>query len=489
MQIIASKKFEPQAVSVIVVKGGKKIIGHPFYKNLSDEDKLLLNRFLEKTPVAEPGSHIVFLPSGIQVVLFGIGDPAKFTARKAVLAIRRLTATAKREKIKILLVDLADFAAKGASDLEYLAETLALQSEVANFEYTHYKTPPKEGWNRVEKIVVFGGEKRVQKALARGQVIGEEINRTRELANTPGGDMAPQTLAEAAVSTGKRCGIKVSVMDEKKIRELGMGGLTAVGKGSINPPRFIMMEYMKGSKKEKPVVLVGKGITFDSGGLNLKPSQNIYEMHLDMSGGAAVIHILAALARLKAKKNVVGLIAAAENMPSGSSYRPGDVVKTLNGKTIEIMDTDAEGRVVLADALEYAKKYDPRLVVDIATLTGAAEVALGKKASALFATDLNLEKLFREAGERAFDFVWPLPLWEEYEDEVKATFGDWANVGKSRREAGAIIAAVFLWQFIKPFPWVHLDIAPRMTPSDSEFLAKGAAGTPVNLLVHLLEKY
>jgi len=249
---------------------------------------------------------------------------------------------------------------------------------------------------------------------------------------------------------------------------------------------------MKGSKTEHPVVLVGKGVTFDTGGLNLKPSQHIYEMHMDMSGGAAVIHAIRAAARLKLKKNIVGLIPAVENMPSGSSYRPGDVLKTMSGKTIEVMDTDAEGRVILADALEYAKKYDPSLVVDVATLTGAAVVALGQRYSALFTADKKLEDTFRRVGEETGDPVWPLPLMADYEEEIKGTFGDWANIGKSRY-GGAITAAVFLWQFTKDssgksYPWVHLDIAPRMTAIEGEFLAKGAAGAPVRLLARILEE-
>jgi leucyl aminopeptidase len=209
---------------------------------------------------------------------------------------------------------------------------------------------------------------------------------------------------------------------------------------------------------------------------------------MDMSGGAAVIHALALAARLKLKKNIVGLVPAVENMPSGSSYRPGDVLKSMSGKTIEVLNTDAEGRIILADALTYAKRYNPRLVVDVATLTGAAVVALGERASALFTRDPKLEAKFREWGELSGDFVWPLPLWEEYEQEIKGTFGDWANVG-STRWGGAITAAVFLAQFAEGYPWVHLDIAPRMTALPDEYLSKGAAGAPVRLLIRMLEEF
>jgi leucyl aminopeptidase len=275
---------------------------------------------------------------------------------------------------------------------------------------------------------------------------------------------------------------------------LGMGGVLGVGQGSDSPPRFIILEYMNGAKNEKPIILIGKGVTFDSGGLNLKPSDGIYEMHMDMSGGAAVIHTLIAAARLKLKKNIIALVPAVENMPSGNSYRPADVLRTINGKTIEVLNTDAEGRVILADALEYAKQYKPALVVDVATLTGAAIVALGLFYTGLFTPDKTLEEKFRKLGEETWDPVWPLPLGAEYEDGIRGIFGDWANSGKKGQGGGATTGAMFLYQFTKDkkgkqeYPWVHLDIAPRMTATDSEFLAKGAAGASLRLLVRMLEE-
>ena len=209
---------------------------------------------------------------------------------------------------------------------------------------------------------------------------------------------------------------------------------------------------------------------------------------MDMSGGAAVIHAIAAIATLKIKKNVIGLIPAVENMPSGTSFRPGDILKSMSGKTIEVLNTDAEGRIILADALTYAKKYNPRMVVDVATLTGAALVAVGQKASALFSKDENLIKLFRNLGEETGEYVWPLPLWDEFEDDIKGTFGDIINTGKTRY-AGATLGAIFLYQFAKDYPWVHLDIAPRMTSTEGEYLAKGSVGAPIRLLVKLIEQY
>jgi leucyl aminopeptidase len=360
---------------------------------------------------------------------------------------------------------------------------------MADFEFVKYKTPPAEGFTfikEIEAVVAKLPQSDIAEGIRRGIIIGEETNACRALSNMPGGDMTPQLLARHAVREADRVGIKATVLDEKKMKTLGMGGILGVGQGSNEPPRFIILEYMKGAKAEKPIVLVGKGVTFDTGGLNLKPGNHIYEMHMDMSGGAAVIHTLIAAARLKLKKNIVALVPAAENMPSGSSYRPGDVLRTMNGKTIEVLNTDAEGRVILADALEYAKRYHPALVVDVATLTGASMVALGSRYSGIFTMDKKLEDKFRTTGEAVNDPVWPLPLGLEDEEDVKGVFADWSNAGKPGA-AGATTGAAFLWQFIKGYPWVHLDIAPRMTAMENEYLAKGAVGTPVRLLARLLE--
>lgn len=298
--------------------------------------------------------------------------------------------------------------------------------------------------------------------------------------------MTPKLLAEAAKNAAKGTKVNVKILGKKEMEVLKMGGVLGVAQGSEHEPQFIIMEYKMGGK-EAPTVLVGKGVTFDTGGLNLKSSDHIYEMHMDMSGGAAVIHTIILAAKLGLKKNIIALVPAVENMPSGSSYRPGDILKSMSGKTIEVMDTDAEGRIILADALTYAEKYNPKLVVDVATLTGAAMVALGERASALFTKDERLEKTFRELGEESGEYVWPLPLWEEYEDDIRGTFGDWANLGKTRY-GGSITAATFLAQFAGKYPWVHLDIAPRMTSIEGEYLAKGAAGAPIRLLIKLLER-
>lgn len=485
------------AVLVLLVKEGQSLVSHPFSKSLGKGDREYLSNFEKKVLLKAGFADFIIAPSKTGFLLVMIAGKEKFNHRKAVLVARQIIASARLFRIKHLAVNFEDFVTKTTSgERGILAQVLATQFEIANFEFTAHKTPPKEGWFLMETVSVVSPkiDSAVEHGLKEGKVIGEEINKARVLSNMSGGDMTPKKLAEAARKSGRESGFRVRVLDEKKMRQLKMGAVLGVAQGSKEKPYFIIMEYLRGKKNEKPVVIAGKGVTFDTGGLNIKGEDYMYEMHMDMSGGAATIHILAALARLGVRENIVGLVPAVENMPSGSSYRPGDLLKTMSGKTIEVLNTDAEGRVILADALEYAKRFRPRLVIDVATLTGAAMVALGQRASALFSTDPGVEKKLCEAGEETHDFVWPLPLWEEYEEEIKGTFGDVSNTGKTRY-GGAIKGAVFLWQFIKDpnkseqIPWVHLDIAPRMTSIEGEFLAKGATGASIALLTHFLKDF
>jgi leucyl aminopeptidase len=251
------------------------------------------------------------------------------------------------------------------------------------------------------------------------------------------------------------------------------------------------MEYR--GAKGAPIVLAGKGVTFDSGGLNLKPSSSIYEMHMDMSGAAAVMHTVALAARLKLKKHLIALLPSVENMPGNSAYRPGDVLKSLSGKTIEVLDTDAEGRLILADALTYAKRFSPSVVIDVATLTGAVVSALGLYASGLLTREDALAEKLLVAAEESGDYAWRLPLWDEYEERVKGEFADIKNVpgGSTSRYGGAIDGGMFLWQFAKELscPWAHIDMASRMTAAPGDELAKGAAGAPVRLLLRFIEQW
>lgn len=440
--------------------------------------------------VSSAADEVTRNETGETEILLSVPDANAMTRRKYILLLRRMIALAKSNRIRRCLLETHEFCFPSLtlSDEEY-GEIISTQSEMANFQFVEFLTKPPEGFPFVGDIIFTGASSRFQKGCKRGATIGEEVNACRRLANLPGGEVTPETLAFEAKRIAAQRGMRVKILEEREMRKCGMGGIVGVGKGSAIPPKLILLEY-RGAKdvRESPIVFVGKGVTFDTGGINLKPSDAILGMNMDMSGGAAVLHALSLSARLGVRKNLVALIPAVENMPSGSSYRPGDVLRSMSGKTIEVLNTDAEGRIILADALHYAKRYHPRLVVDVATLTGAALVALGERASAIFTRDAELEKGIRELGELSGDFVWPLPLWEEYDEEIRGTFGDVANIGRTKW-GGAITAAAFLAQFAIGYRWVHIDMAPRMTAVEGEYLAKGAAGAPVRLLLKIAEAY
>jgi leucyl aminopeptidase len=429
----------------------------------------------------------------------GAGKFSEMNLRKFMILCRAIVNAAKQNKSKKIAIqwdatpelftNLKDVSAEECSSIA------AQNFEMANFEFTQFKTEPKEGWNVVEEILICGATlESIQSAAKRGQIIGEAVNACRALANTPGGDMSPRQLAQAAKDAVKGLEqVTIETLGEAELQKLGMGALLGVGSGSSEETTFTIMEYKGGAAGEKPIVLAGKGITFDSGGLNLKPSAHIYEMHMDMSGAASVIHAVALAAKLGVQKNVIGLIPAAENMPGNNAMRPGDVLKSLSGKTIEVLNTDAEGRLALSDALTYAKRFEPSVVIDVATLTGAALVALGLYASAVLTKEDSLAKQLCELGERSGDYLWPLPLWDEYEPMIKGDFADVTNSSNAPggRYGGTIEGGMFLWQFAKELdcPWAHLDIAPRMTSAPGDELAKGAAGAPVRLLLAFIESW
>jgi len=303
------------------------------------------------------------------------------------------------------------------------------------------------------------------------------MNLTRDLGNLPANVCTPTYLAERAQALAKELGFGCQVLDRPQLEELKMGSFLSVTAGSEEPPKFIVLEYNGAGKKQKPQVLVGKGITFDTGGISLKPGQDMDHMKFDMCGAASVIGTFRAIAELKAKINLVGLIAACENMPSGRATKPGDIVRSMSGQTIEVLNTDAEGRLILCDALTYAERFEPAAVVDIATLTGAMVIALGHIACGVFSNNESLARALVAAGEEAFDRAWQMPLWEDYHDGLNSNFADFANIGN--RAAGSVTAACFLSKFTKKYDWAHLDIAGVAWKEGKE---KGATGRPVPLL-------
>jgi leucyl aminopeptidase len=365
---------------------------------------------------------------------------------------------------------------------ENAAATRAAMLAVADSTYVFTTTKPGAKARSLVKVLVAGAGGTGLKAAfdeAAGMVRGIEL--AKEWANRPANHATPTLLAKAAQQLGKRPRMSVDVLGPREVAKLGMGAFMAVAQGSEEPLRFIVMKYQGGAKSAAPVVLVGKGITFDTGGISLKPAPEMDEMKFDMGGAASVLGTFAALADLQPAINVVGLIPAAENMPDGRAVKPGDVVTSMSGQTIEILNTDAEGRLVLCDTLTYAERFKPRAVIDIATLTGACVIALGAVRAGLFSDEEALAQQLLAAGETALDPCWRMPLDEEYAEGLKSNFADMGNV--AGRQAGAVTAAKFLQKFAKELPWAHLDIAGVAWKSGA---AKGATGRPVGLLTQYL---
>ncbi|MEK7129307.1 MAG: leucyl aminopeptidase, partial [Patescibacteria group bacterium] len=409
----------------------------------------------------------VMREEGVLTLKLGMGKKGELTLRKFPLLVRKAVSIAKNHKATKMIFSFPPAVPKNLKiSNEMLAETVAFNLNLANYKFVKCRTEPKEGWGFIDEIIMAGKvSAKVKKSFEKGEEIGRAVNATRDMANTPGGDMTPKVLADAAKKVAQGTKVSVKILDKKEMEKLGMGAVLGVAKGSTEEPKFIVLEYWGGKKNDAPIALVGKGVTFDSGGVNIKTGDYMLGMNMDMSGGAAVIQTTVLLARLGIKKNIVALVPAVENMPSGSSYRPGDVLKSMSGKTIEIRNTDAEGRVILADALTYAVRYKPKVVIDVATLTGAAVVALGERASALFTKSDKLAEALTEAGEETNEYIWRMPLWDEYEADIKGEVGDVTNThNKNSRYGGAINGAMFLYQFAKnhPWDWAHIDIAPRM---------------------------
>jgi leucyl aminopeptidase len=363
------------------------------------------------------------------------------------------------------------------------AEALATAAGDAAYLYRHTKPSagPAPRLARVTLLSAKADADAVTRGLRQGAAIVAGVRLARDIANRPGNHCTPTQLAEHAQELGRSAGLKVEVLGRKDIEKLGMGSFLAVAQGSEEPPRFIVLRYSGAGADEVPVVLVGKGITFDSGGISIKPAAEMDEMKFDMGGAASVLGTLRAIAQLKAKVNVVGLIPACENLPSGRAVKPGDVVTSLSGQTIEILNTDAEGRLILCDALTYAERFKPKAVIDIATLTGACVIALGHHRSGLFTPDDGLAEALQRAGDAALDPCWRMPVDAEYDEALKSNFADIANVGP--RAGGSITAAMFLKRFTAKLNWAHLDIAGTAWKSGAN---KGATGRPVGLLTHFV---
>jgi leucyl aminopeptidase len=418
----------------------------------------------------------VWRPQGVnaaRVVLVSSGDGSASVVRQAVTAAVASLKAVKPAHITVCLADAS------AHRLQAAAQAVADTSYV----YTATKPSAKAaGLKRVVFALPTDDKTKAAKHdfdLARAQVAG--VSLAKEWGNRPANHATPTHLAEVAKALGKKAGIHCQVLGPKEIEKLGMGSFAAVARGSVEPLRFIVLQYTGAPKSVSPTVLVGKGITFDTGGISLKPGPGMDEMKFDMCGAASVLGTFEALSHLKPAINVVGLIPTCENMPDATALKPGDVITSMSGQTIEVLNTDAEGRLILCDALTYATRFKPRAVIDIATLTGACVISLGHVRSGLFSPSDDLANALFAAGEAALDPCWRLPLDDEYAEGLKSNFADVANV--AGRDGGAITAAKFLQRFAKDYPWAHLDIAGAAWKSGA---AKGATGRPVGLLLQYL---
>ena len=353
------------------------------------------------------------------------------------------------------------------------------------YTFKRYQTKQENGNDEVKELVIFGKEKAaLDKAITRSKIIAEAVNYARDMENEPGNFMTPTRIAETARQIAKKYGLKVEVFDKDKMKELGMGGLLGVSQGSQQPPKFIILTYQGRKSKDIDIALVGKGITFDSGGISIKPSENMADMKDDMSGGASVLSALMAIAQLKPVINVTAFVPATENLPSGTALKPADIIKAMNGKTIEVLNTDAEGRLILADALSYAVKSGAKAIIDVATLTGACQIALGMITTGAFTNNQALLDKVLAASKEAGEYAWQLPMFDDYKEFIKSDIADIKNTGG--RYGGAITAAKFLEEFVDKTPWVHLDLTGPISDKDKGCLVKGASGVPVRTLINFV---
>ncbi|CAG4885303.1 aminopeptidase A, a cyteinylglycinase [Georgfuchsia toluolica] len=418
-----------------------------------------------------------------RVLLVGLGKEKEFGDKEFRNAISKTIATLNEiggSDATILLTELA----VGTRDAAWRAQQAVITAGDALYRFDRLKSKKDDKRNALKKLGFSFAAKdaaAAEVALAQGEAIAAGQQLMKDLANLPGNHCTPSYLADQARALAREHKLGIEVLERAQMKKLGMNTLLAVAQGSAEPPRFIVLKYHGGARNEKPIVLVGKGITFDSGGISLKPGPEMDEMKYDMSGAASVLGTLKAVARMKLPLNVIGVIPSTENMPGGRAIKPGDIVTSMSGQTIEILNTDAEGRLILCDALTYVERFDPECVVDIATLTGACVIALGSIASGLMSNNDALALELLASGQESGDRAWQLPLWEDYQEQLKSNFADMANIGG--RMAGTITAACFLARYTKKYQWAHLDIAGTAWRSGEK---KGSTGRPLPLLTQFL---
>lgn len=449
--------------------------------------------FVPEDFTAAAGQTLLLYPRGVvaarRLLLVGMGLSSSVTAD----TFRRAGALAVQQARSVQASSLtAGYEGSIAVPFRDSAQAFAEGLELGGYRFLRYRTglTAAQTFAVTDAVLVVRPENAaaVQTGIADGQAISRGVNFARNLVNEPGSVVTPARLGEEAQALGSRLGLKVTVLDKPALIAQGFGGILAVGQGSANEPRFIVMEYGQPGAGTPTICLVGKGITFDSGGLSIKPADGMEKMKNDMAGSAAVFGLMQTVAELNLPLHVVGLIASAENMPSSTAYRPGDILTTLSGKTVEVLNTDAEGRIVLSDALFYAQRYHPQAIIELSTLTGAMVIALGSQTTGVMGTNEALVEAIRSAGEATQERVWPLPLWPEYFDMIKSEVADIKNIGG--RPAGSITAGAFLASFTGDYPFAHLDIAGTafLDKASKPYETAGATGVGVRLLTEYLRK-
>jgi leucyl aminopeptidase len=427
--------------------------------------------------------------SARRLLLIGLGKRSQITSERLSEAAAVAAQRARELKVERYLFDLP----RGEQiEPATTAQALAEGSLLGQYRFLEYRTNlSDQERHEIDELIITSNERNpaVEQGANAGAAIARGVILARDLANGPGNDITPTRLGEVALALGERTGIRVTVLGLDELKAQGFGGIIGVGQGSAQPPRFIIMEYGAKQAGLPTICLVGKGITFDTGGISIKPADKMDEMKMDMGGAAAVLGTMQAIGELKLPLHAVGLVASAENMLSSTAYKPGDILKTLSGKTIEVLNTDAEGRIVLADALYYAQRYQPDAIIDLATLTGAIVVALGTHVTGIMSNDDALAERILQAGEATGERAWRLPLWESYSEIIKSEIADIKNTGG--RYGGAINAAAFLAHFVGDYPWVHMDIAGTAWTDQKPkaYTPKGATGVGVRLLIHMLRTW
>jgi leucyl aminopeptidase len=421
-----------------------------------------------------------------RALLIGCGREEDFDNRKLHKVTASLIQKLQNSNINEAMLFLSEIEVEG-TELASRIEHITAEACYRNYHFDTTKSKKQKNSKRIQKLTIFISDRenlgRARDAVFAGLAVSSGVNFARELGNLPGNICTPEYLANQAKDLAADFNMKFKVLTEKAMEKLSMGALLSVSRGSRQEAKLIILEHKGGNSKDAPIVLVGKGLTFDAGGISLKPSSAMDEMKFDMCGGASVLGTMRAIAELKLPLNVIAIVPSSENMPDGDANKPGDVVTSMSGQTIEILNTDAEGRLILCDALTYAERYNPSTVIDVATLTGAVVAALGSHASGVFSNQGDLAQEIIDAGISSMDRVWYMPLWEEYDQQLKSNFADMANIGGPK--AGAITAACFLARYTKKYDWAHLDIAGTAWHSGSK---KGSTGRPVKLLIEFLRK-